>query len=313
MRRSLIPLLAASVLGLGLWWLNARDPEHRDLDDAARADAPGRFVALPDGRTHVVVSGPDTGTRVLLVHGFSVPGYIWDSTAIALSGAGYQVARYDTYGRGYSDRPDATYDYALYERQLLGVLDSLGWTTPVHLVGLSFGGPVASYVTARNPERVRTLTLVDPAAGPAGTLPWFTRMPWLGEKLWQALAVPEMADGQAADFLEPSRWPDWADRYRVQMQFRGFGRALLRTRLATDSVLKDSIFTAAGATRTPAMLLWGEGDQVVPIDRATGVVRAFPGIQFHIIEKAAHLPQMEKAGQVNALLHAFFSTHGANP
>src|SRR5574338_459493 len=83
----------------------AKNPEHRDLDAAARRGAPGRFVRLFDGVTHYQIDGPDSGRTVVLVHGFSVPYYIWDSTAAALAGAGYRVVRYDEYGRGGSDRP----------------------------------------------------------------------------------------------------------------------------------------------------------------------------------------------------------------
>ena len=87
-----------------------RNPERATLDDNARRGAPGRFVRLSDGVTHYDVSGPDTGRTILLVHGFSVPYYIWDSTATALAGAGYRVVRYDEYGRGLSDRPDVSYN-----------------------------------------------------------------------------------------------------------------------------------------------------------------------------------------------------------
>ena len=36
-----------------------------------------------------------------------------------------------------------------------------------------------------------------------------------------------MADNQLSDFLHPERYPDWADQYRPQMRYKGFGRALL--------------------------------------------------------------------------------------
>ena len=160
---------------------------------------PGKFITLGDGVTHYDVAGPDSGQRVMLVHGFSVPAYIWDSTVTALTGAGFRVARYDQFGRGYSDRPDIPYTADLFDRQLLQLLDSLGWRDPVSLVGLSNGGPVTANFTGRHPERVRSLTLVDPAAGPNSAPPFMFRIPFLGHILWQTLAVPTMADGQLTD------------------------------------------------------------------------------------------------------------------
>jgi len=117
-----------------------RNPETRALDDAARRGATGKFVRLSDGVTHYELLGPDSGAPVILVHGFSVPYYIWDSTAAMLSAKGYRVLRYDQYGRGWSDRPKARYDADMYERQIQELLDSLHIAGPVHLAGVSMGG-----------------------------------------------------------------------------------------------------------------------------------------------------------------------------
>lgn len=53
-----------------------RNPERLGLDRAARREAPGHFLTLGDGVTHYDGAGPDSGQRVVLVHGFSVPSYI---------------------------------------------------------------------------------------------------------------------------------------------------------------------------------------------------------------------------------------------
>src|SRR5262245_18214081 len=87
-----------------------RSLERDAIDAAARRTAPGKFVRLTDGTTHYDVAGPDSGRPIVLVHGFSVPYYIWDSTAKALATAGHRVIRYDEYGRGFSDRPSVVYN-----------------------------------------------------------------------------------------------------------------------------------------------------------------------------------------------------------
>ena len=282
-----------------------RNPERADLDAAARQGVPGKFVTLGDGVTHYDVAGPDSGQRVMLVHGFSVPSYIWDSTVTALAGAGFRVARYDEYGRGYSDRPDVAYAPELYDRQLLQLLDSLGWRDRVNIVGLSMGGPVSARFASWHPERVRSLTLVDPAAGPATVPPAMFRVPLLGPVLWQAFAVPGMAAGQLSDFVEPAKWPDWPARYRVQMQYRGFGRALLSTLREGNERNLDSVYARVGALGTPTLLVWGMQDSTVTIDHADGVRKAIPQAQYHPIERAGHLPHMERTDVVNPLLIGF--------
>jgi len=302
-RKLVVLLLAAIVCSIGITYV-VRNPEHADMDAAARRGVPGRFVTLGDGVTHYDVQGPDSGQRVLLAHGFSVPSYIWDSTVTALTAAGFRVARYDYYGRGFSDRPDIPYTPDLFDRQMLQLLDSLGWRGPVDIVGLSMGGPVTAGFVARHPDRARSLTLVDPASGPATVPPLPFRLPVIGPALWQAFAVPGMAAGQLTDFVEPAKWPDWPDRYRVQMQYRGFGRALLST-LVEDKAPLDSVYARVGASGKPTLLIWGMQDSTVSIQNADGVRKAIPQAQYHPIERAGHLPHMERTDVVNPLLISF--------
>ena len=308
--RKLIVLPIALVAGGIAILYSVRNPERANMDAAARRGVPGTFVTLGDGVTHYDVTGPDTGQRVLLAHGFSVPSYIWDSTVTALSGAGFRVARYDYYGRGYSDRPNIAYTADLYDRQLMQLLDSLGWREPVDIVGLSMGGPVTAEFVARHPDRVRSLTLVDPAAGPGeqNAPPVFFRIPGVGQVLWQAIAVPTMADGQLSDFIEPAKWPDWPDRYRVQMQYRGFGHALLSTLTENAGRRLDSVYTRMGASGKPTLLIWGVADSTVSIKNADIVRKAIPQVQYHPIDRAAHLPHMERTDVVNPMLIRFLRT-----
>ena len=297
-------LLALPILAFVSYCV-ARNPERTTLDASVRKAAGGLYAPLSDGVTHYEVSGPVEGPPVVLVHGFSVPSYIWDPTAVTLSTGGYRVLRYDLFGRGFSDRPDVTYDSDLYDRQLCELLDATGFRGPVHVMGLSFGGLVTATFSGRHPERVRSLTLVDPAAGDFGRLPWYVRMPLVGPLVWQGLVVPKMADGQLTDFLEPSKWPDWVDRYRVQMQYRGFGRALRSTRMAASELSFDSVYAAVGRQAFPVQLIWGVLDQTVPIALSARVRQAIPRIQYHPVDRAGHLPHLERADVVNPILLDF--------
>jgi pimeloyl-ACP methyl ester carboxylesterase len=285
-----------------------RDPEHTTLDDAARKAAPGRFVRLSDGFTHYQIDGPDSGRVVVLAHGFSVPLYLWDSTASALSHAGFRVVRYDVFGRGYSDRPDAAYDDAMYDRQLRELMDSLK-IAKADFAGVSAGGFFTGVFAGRHPERVRTLTLVDPVAGNyAKSLRPFD-LPVVGDYLWQATSVPKMAEGQASDFVDPSKFPGWADRYRVQMQYKGFGRALLRTRESWRGLDMDTVYKRVAAGGFPVMLIWGREDKTVPFVRSAGVLRDIPMAEFHPVDGVGHLPILETARTADSLFLQFYARH----
>ena len=300
-------VLGALVVGVTGFEM-VRNPERDAIDDAVRKTAPGKLLRLSDGFTHYDVSGPDSGRAIVLVHGFSVPYYIWDSTATALAAAGNRVIRYDEYGRGFSDRPNVAYTADVYDRQLRELLDSLH-APRVDVAGVSMGGWVTATFVSRHPNRARTLMLVDPVTGTANGLAGLFSLPLVGDYVWQTLAVPKMADGQFGDLLRPEKFPDWADRYRVQMQYRGFGRALLSTRRSIAGMSMDSVYQAVARTGVPTLILWGVADRTVPFETNTTVRRAIPGAEFHAIEGAAHLPILEQAQRTDSLMLAFMAAH----
>lgn len=301
-----VALVLACLVGYYAW----KNPERSALDAKARTGAPGAFVTLSHGVTHYEVAGPDTGRVAVLVHGFSVPYYIWDSTFVALTGAGYRVVRYDLYGRGLSDRPDVTYDGTLFDAQLDELLDSLRVTQPIDLMGLSFGGYVTAHYVGTHGRRVRTLTLVDPAAE-RSRLPKALTMPVVGNYLWQTMHVPTMADNQASDFLHPARFPDWADRYRPQMRYRGFGRALLSSAVTLSHTDFNALYGGVARAGVPLMLIWGKQDSTVSIRLSSVVRRNNPGVEFFPVDSSGHLPHLEQATPVNARLLAFLAAHAA--
>ncbi|MGE5248620.1 MAG: alpha/beta fold hydrolase, partial [Bacteroidota bacterium] len=137
--------------------------ETQKLNEETRSTADGSFVPLQDGVTHYELTGPEAAQAVVLVHGFSVPYFIFDPTFEFLAASGFRVLRYDLFGRGWSDRPRLRSDVGLFVRQLNDLLDALGIRSPVSLVGLSMGGPISASFTVRHPERVARNVFIDPS------------------------------------------------------------------------------------------------------------------------------------------------------
>ncbi|MCI0572593.1 MAG: alpha/beta hydrolase, partial [Myxococcaceae bacterium] len=268
-----------------------RTIEWQELDDAARTRAPGAFLQLSQGTTHYVLTGPADGRPVVLVHGFSVPSYIWDGTAEALAAAGFRVLRYDLWGRGWSDRPDVVYDFALFEGQLTELLDAVGLTGPVDLVGLSMGGALVAGYAANHPERVRRVALVDPfhRAADLGLLEVRGVGDWLAHVTW----APGLAQGQRSDFVHPERFPDWAERYTEQMRYDGFVRALLSTGRAFLSQDPLPYFQGLAARKKPVLLVWGTRDTTTPFSGSV-LLRDVLHPEFLAVEGAGHLPHLEQ-------------------
>jgi len=127
--------------------------EVKRLNATTRKSIDGSFLSLPDGFTHYELTNTQLENTVVLVHGFSVPSFIFDPTFKFLTESGFRVLRYDLFGRGFSDRPHTRYNIDLFDKQLSDLLDALRFKSPANLIGLSMGGPVAATFTARHPSR----------------------------------------------------------------------------------------------------------------------------------------------------------------
>lgn len=301
-----IVIAAATLVALavitGVALFHAEDIEERSIQ-GARADAPGRFVSLADGMTHYEIGGPDSARTVVLVHGFSVPSWVWDPTVDALTEAGFRTIVYDLYGRGYSDRPDVAYDRELFERQLSGVIDSLAGGGPVDLIGLSMGGAVSVHFTADHPERVRKLVLMAPLNRPiTPTLP----RP-LGGWLMAVRYVPRLPTGRMDRVVDGDRYPDWPKRYIEQARIEGFRHAIISSMYEFLPADHREAYRRLGASEVPVLVVWGDEDEVIPFDQHTAVVDAL-GARLLTLPGAGHAPHIDQPDIVHPVVIDFLES-----
>jgi pimeloyl-ACP methyl ester carboxylesterase len=300
---AIVALVAAS------WGLYVHaDPEHLDLDTASRARLPGQFAKLSDGYTHYELGGPGEGNGgrvVVLAAGFSVPYYIWDPTFKALTAAGFRVLRYDYYGRGYSDRPAIPFDDAMYVRQLAELLNAAQISGPIDLVGISFGGSFITSFADKYPDRVRSLVYFDPSIRMGYQLGLIENMPSVWNYLTVILDESSWADGQLADFFHPEHFPDWASRYRDQMQYKGFRRARLSEIVSNNNIDQSDQLKRVGENSRQVLVIWGKQDNTVPFEENEVFMKALPHARLVAVEGSGHLPQWEQPDVVHPELIKF--------
>ena len=281
--------------------------EVKQLNENTREGLTGEFIKLPMGTTHYELGGPADGALVVLVHGFSVPYYVWDPTFEALTGSGYRVLRYDLYGRGFSDRPDVSYDLDLYMGQLENLLDELNLNQKTHLIGLSMGGPIVSAYANRHPNQVKSVTLIAPEVLTVKSAEIFPmNLPVLGELVSGAYLVPfYLPSSQTADFYDPGLFPGWKKRYQEQMVYKGFRRAILSSirNLAGQDSLAE--YKKLGETHIPVLLIWGEEDQSVSFEAVQSALDQMPQAELHIFPETGHLPHFEQAQEVSPVILEF--------
>jgi pimeloyl-ACP methyl ester carboxylesterase len=283
--------------------------EKQRLTPAVRVNLPGDFVSLTDGVTHYQLEGPAESPVVVLVHGFSVPYFIWDPTFDTLLEAGYRVLRYDLFGRGYSDRPFSQNGLALFDRQLVELLDALSIDQVHAVLGLSMGGVIAANFTVQHPGRTNSLGLFDPAGFPVEFPFYFKllRAPGLGELLFGMVGESMFRKMAEDDFYDPVHIDMFVDQYLLQMQYKGFRRSLLATMRGDLLESGEVLYQKVGGMDIPVLLVWGELDRTVPFKFSQRVVDAIPQVEFHPISNSGHIPHYEHADQVNPILLEFLN------
>ena len=281
--------------------------ETEELDDTVRAEAPGSFARLSDGYTHYELAGPDGGQPAVLVHGFSVPYFVWDPTFKFLNESGFRVLRYDLLGRGYSDRPKIRYSIDTFCKQLEELLDTLG-LEKINLIGLSMGGPITTSFTVCHPERIRKLALVDPAGSRTVTAVRILKAvttPGYGELAIGLFGRKRMMKGVKSDFYDPAHFKEFANRYMTQMKYKGFMRAILST-MRNDMLGNfSSQYQEIGQLGIPTALFWGRNDKTVPFEHSEDILAAIPQAEFHAFENCAHMPHYENPDAFNPILLEF--------
>ena len=298
-----LAILLIITIAAGYILFRRENTELYSLDGSSRKNVPGSFVQLSDGVTHYELAGPDTGKLVVLVHGFSVPYYIWDSNFSRLAQQGFRVLRYDEFGRGFSDRPDKVYEASLYRQQLSELLSKLQFQSVYAIAGVSFGAAVASDFVVHNPALVTKVILVDPVypelSSSSSPYPeWFARYK-------MAISPDDVVNGQLTDLKYPAQFPQWAHQYKVQMQYKGFRNALVSTRFhygPFDMIMSN--YQELDSLRKPVLLIWGKEDKTVPFKYSDSLRRVLR-TKYLPVDDAAHLPQMEKAALVNERIISF--------
>jgi pyruvate dehydrogenase E2 component (dihydrolipoamide acetyltransferase) len=279
--------------------LDAAVQQARAVIDAGVPDeaagAPELQTADVGGRKISYAGAGTDGEVVLLVHGYGGDRNSWLFLQEPLA-AKYRVYALDLPGHGTSAKDVGDGSPAVLADAVTGVLDALG-AARAHLVGHSMGAAVVLTAAARDPGRITSLTLIAPSGfGPeinAGYLRGFadaqTRRE-LKPVVGQLFADESLVTRQLVDDLLAYKRLDGVDEAL---------HALLGALLDGDTQAGDSaaLIEALGDA-VPVAVVWGREDRVIPAAQAESV----PGAARHLIDRAGHMPHMERPAEVQAAI-----------
>lgn len=236
---------------------------------------------------------------MILLNSFTTPYFVWDSTYNYLVKHGCHVLRYDPYGCGYSDRPDSVYNNNLYYNQLHQLIKFLNLPTPVTLVGLAFGGMVATGFTIKYPNIVNKVILINPNYKNVSP-----DKPAFVARYYETIHPNERAESQLDNFKHPENYQrDWLSKYRVQMQYKGFINALVSNmyNFDYDGRINNKLL---GDTHKPVLLIWGRDDARVSFSY-TDSIRNLLKPEFFPVDDAGHFACVDQPDVINPRIMEF--------
>jgi len=169
------------------------------------------------------------------------------------------------------------------------------------LAGWSFGAMVACEVAAQRPSRARRLALIDPIGlwrDDAPVVNWMLLPPQeLGAHVFRDPAAP----AARALFAVPEDLEESAlARTRLVWAMGATGKFIWPI---PDKGLKKRIHRVTA----PALLLWGDGDRLVPRVYAEEFARRLPGARSEVVKDAGHAPHLEQPLAAARLVAAFLA------
>lgn len=258
------------------------------------------FIQVDGLSVHYRIDGPDEAPPLLLVHSLGTSLEMWAPQARALAGT-FRVISYDLRGHGLSEATAGDYSLALLAGDAVGLLDALG-IDRAHVAGVSLGGMIAQTLGIEHGRRLRSLVLGDTASliGPKSN--------------WDNRAAAIRADGMASIVdAVLARWFTPAFIDASPEIARGFGAMLLRmpaeAYISASFAVRDGDTTPGlGRIACPTLVLVGDQDVSTPPAAAEALAAAIPGAQLKVIERAAHIPTVERPAEVTAAMRQFLTS-----
>lgn len=293
--------IAAKERGLDLTGVVATSSSGRiKLRDLPDADSALPVVSAPTTRVRetgplkIYRSGSETGTPILMLHGFASDAQSWSFIERALARQ-RPVIRIDLPNHGKSPKRPVD-GFRRLAREVVEAFDSLGLEA-AHLLGHSLGGACALALADIRPRRMASLTLIAP--GGLG--------PQINHDFLNGLARASRPESLEA-WLKIMVY----DEKLIGMDFVAAAMASRRDATLREAQLRMSAdvfpdgtpgFDLRGVLERltcPARIIWGKADRVIPWRDALSA----PGnVGLHLFDRVGHVPQLEIPEAVLSILN----------
>ena len=249
---------------------------------------------------HIRENGNADGPALILLHGSNDSLHVWEPVIPFLEDD-YRILTLDLPGHGLSG-PHINHDYSAPAMiEAVQALARHADLTDYTIGGNSMGGWIAWRYALAYPDEVTHLLLLNASGAP---LPDNATKPPLniGFRLIQNPLIRPLLRHITPKFMvrksilqtvvDPDIvTDDLVTRYWELLRYPGNREATIRRTLIDR---EPGMAEKLNEISQPTLILWGEQDQLVPVDRAYAFEQILPDSKLVIFEQTGHLPMLER-------------------
>jgi len=259
------------------------------------------------------------GPALLLVHGMAGSASTWKAT-MRLLARDFTVIAPDLLGHGRSDKPRTDYSLGAFAAGLRDLLIATDIERAT-VVGQSLGGGIAMQLCYQHPEQVERLVLVS-SGGLGREVSALLRVFTFPGSEYVMPAVMNSyvrdAGNVVSQFLHRAgvRAPSVEEKWKAYVSLCGGEnrQAFVKTLRSVVDISGQSVSAHDRlylSRHLPTLIVWGERDNIIPVEHAYAAHDAMPGSRLEIFEGSSHFPQSEEPERFAAVLRDFMDTTDA--
>jgi 3-oxoadipate enol-lactonase len=247
------------------------------------------------GLPHHRLDGPEGAPVIVLGNALGTELITWDEVAARLEPT-HRILRYDHRGQGRSGALPGPESIEQLGRDVLALLDANGIKSAAYC-GISLGGMVGLWLATNAPDRIDSLVALCSSAHPGGEEAWRRR----AAIVTKAGGTRPIAEGVVA------RWITAAGAAADPALIARLEEMLIATPPAGYSACCTVLATldlreALGGIAVPTLVVAADGDEALPPAHSREIAAGIAASRLEIIERAAHLPVIERPDAVAALI-----------
>lgn len=249
------------------------------------------FIDINGLRLHYAISGPESGSPAVLMHGWGCNLTTVASIAKIMSDAGLRVYNIDLPGHGKSDEPDSVWGVGKFTECIEEFCRLLNITAPM-LVGHSFGGRISIVMGSRHPE-IKRIILVDAA----GIKP--RRKPSYYVKVYSYKAMKHLCHllGKAGERL--------LERYRSRAGSADYNSSSPVMRAVMSRCVNEDLRHLMPSIKASTLLIWGEDDTATPLSDAKIMEKLIPDAGIASFPGCGHYSFLDNPAGFRAVMQSF--------